>query len=156
MSMKPQMWFLYSEWYPVIFPWQGIGPVRHTHTYFLLRSSFILFFHLSISLLVALTSLRIMSQWLLVWWSWLIPVRASVCVCSKVGRARENHSSVSEWRRGSGCAASPWASCCVPSFSLTATEGIAFRMCWREENSCPRSVPLCCQRTWAALKKLHD
>ena len=84
----------------------------------------------------------------------LTPAHASVCVFSKVGRARENRCSLSEWRRGSGSAASPWASCCVPSFSLTATEGITLRMCWREENSCPRSVPLCCQRTRVALKKL--
>lgn len=130
-----------------ISPWQWIRPVRHTHTDAHHLFPISVLFH---SLLSPLNfpprhpPLTLYSQWLLVGGDDRSMLAfPCVCVCSQVGQAQGNLCSASGWRRGSGCVVSPWVSCCVPSCSLTAIEGVTFGTPWREESSFLRSVSLC-------------
>jgi len=64
----------------------------------------------------------------------------SLCLYVQVVQPQVRLSSVSGWRSGSACVASPWATSCVASCSVTMKEGATCGTFWREERSCPRSV----------------
>lgn len=128
--------------------WLRDRTVSNTHTlHFVLSPTFMLFLYLSISSLSFLPHLvSCLSDDLCEDGLTSACIFVCVCVClfSQVVQARANLSSVSGWRRGSACVASPWVTCCVTSCSLTAIEGVTCETSWREESSCPRSVGHLC------------